>query len=102
MGFRDQMRHLKRGPQIITPKDAGIISAYIGLSPGYKVVEAGTGSGAFTSYLANLVRPRGKVYGYEKEERFFKLTHENLKKMKLDKRTIEKGTLNLSDDLEKK
>ena len=76
--FQDNFRHFRRGPQIITPKDAGIISAYTSISPGYRVVEAGTGSGAFTCYLANLVKPTGKIFGYEREEKFFEITNYNL------------------------
>jgi len=83
--FRDRLKHLKRGPQIITPKDAGVISAYTGIGPGSRVVEAGAGSGAFTSYLANLVRPSGKVYSYERDERFYKLAKDNLSTMDLSK-----------------
>ena len=49
--------NIERGPQIITLKDAGIISAFTGISSGFRVVEAGSGSGALTSYLANLVKP---------------------------------------------
>lgn len=78
--FIDVFHNLKRGPQIITLKDAGIIAALTGIGPGDRVVEAGAGSGAFTTFLANLVRPSGTVYSYECREDFFKLAKENVEK----------------------
>ena len=77
--FTDKFESIKRGPQIITLKDAGVISALTGISSGYKIVEAGSGSGAMTSYLANLVKPNGKVYTYEKRKDFLKIAKENVK-----------------------
>lgn len=83
--FVDRFKNIKRGPQIITLKDAAIICAYTGISPGYKIVEAGSGSGALTSYLANLVRPNGIVYSYEKRKDFLKIAKENLETFGLSK-----------------
>lgn len=70
-------KFLKRGPQIITPKDASLILAYTAAQPGSKVVDAGTGSGFLAIFLATYVRP-GKVYTYENDERFVKLAKENI------------------------
>jgi len=83
--FVDKIKSIRRGPQIITLKDSGIISSYTGIGPGSKVLEAGSGSGMLTCYLANLVRPNGKVLSYEIREDFYKLTKENLEKLELDK-----------------
>jgi len=83
--FIDKFENIKRGPQIITLKDAGIISAFTGISSGYKVLEAGSGSGALTLYLANLVKPNGKVYSYEKRKNFIKIAEENVKMFGLSK-----------------
>ncbi|MCD6576098.1 MAG: methyltransferase domain-containing protein [Nanoarchaeota archaeon] len=83
--FVDKFENIKRGPQIIDLKDAAIIVAYTGISSGYKVVEAGSGSGALTSYLANLVKPDGKVYSYEKRSDFLKIAKENVKMFGLSK-----------------
>ncbi len=71
-------KNLKRGPQIITPKDAAIILAYSKTEPGSKVVDAGSGSGFLAMFLAKYLNP-GKVYTYEKDERFVKLVKENIK-----------------------
>lgn len=71
-------KFLKRGPQIITPKDASLILAYTAVQPGNKVVDAGTGSGFLAIFLATYIRP-GKVYTYENDERFIKLAKANIK-----------------------
>lgn len=69
---------IKRGPQVILPKDAALILAYSGVTPGAKVVDAGTGSGSLAIFLATYLQP-GKVYTYEKDERFIELAEENIK-----------------------
>ncbi|QQG40241.1 MAG: methyltransferase domain-containing protein [Candidatus Aenigmatarchaeota archaeon] len=61
----DMYPRLKRGPQTLLQKDIGLILAYTGVSDGWRVIEGGTGSGALTIYLANAVRPSGKVYSYD-------------------------------------
>jgi tRNA (adenine57-N1/adenine58-N1)-methyltransferase len=81
--FVDVFRSIRRGPQIITLKDAAIIAVMTGMSSGDKVVEAGAGSGALTSVLANQVKPGGKVYSYEYREDFYELAKNNLKNAKL-------------------
>jgi tRNA (adenine57-N1/adenine58-N1)-methyltransferase len=81
--FYDLFEMIQRGPQIITLKDAGIISAYTGVSPGMRIVDAGLGSGALTCYLANLVKPTGKVYAYELRDEFIKTAQSNIELFKL-------------------
>ncbi|OYT43748.1 MAG: tRNA methyltransferase [Candidatus Aenigmarchaeota archaeon ex4484_56] len=76
-------KKLKRGPQIILPKDCGMIVAYSGLSSNWNVLEAGTGSGFLTIFLARLVYP-GKVVTYEKRKDFYELAKNNIKISKLD------------------
>jgi tRNA (adenine57-N1/adenine58-N1)-methyltransferase len=82
--FIDLFHSLKRGPQIITLKDAGIIAAFAGIGPGDRIVEAGAGSGALTTFLANMVRPEGKVYSYECRDDFLKLASGNVSNCGLD------------------
>ena len=74
----DLIFHIKRITQIIYPKELGYILIRLGIRPGSKVIECGTGSGALTLTLAWWVRPNGRVYSYEKEERFLKVCLENL------------------------
>ncbi|MEM3585829.1 MAG: tRNA (adenine-N1)-methyltransferase [Candidatus Jordarchaeaceae archaeon] len=76
----DVVLKMQRATQIIYPKDIGLILLNTGIVPGSRVVEAGTGSGALTSILANYVRPSGKVYSYENREEFLKIARKNLEK----------------------
>lgn len=85
MRIPELFRKLARGPQIVTLKDAGIIAAYTGLSPGDLVVDAGAGSGFLAIFLGNIVRPKGRVVSYEVREDFAKIAARNVKKADLGK-----------------
>ncbi|MGA1822078.1 MAG: tRNA (adenine-N1)-methyltransferase [Thermoplasmatota archaeon] len=61
----DFIEHLKRGAQIITPKDSSAITAYLGIADGKTVIEGGAGSGGLTIALLNAVKPTGRVITYE-------------------------------------
>lgn len=84
--IRDYIEKMKRGPQIVHPKDAGIIITYAGISPGDLVVEAGVGSGALTIYLANAVGPNGRVVSYEVREDFARIAEKNIAGIGFDDR----------------
>ncbi len=71
---------MKRGAQIIYPKDISRILTALDIFPGAKVFEAGTGSGALTLYLIRAVGNTGKVVSYEKREDFYKTAKENIEK----------------------
>lgn len=77
--FLDNLQRLQRGPQVILPKDAATIVAYTGVTAGSKIVEAGSGSGWLTLFLAHSIAPTGKITSYEIREDFYKLTKANLK-----------------------
>jgi len=74
---------IKRVTQVIYIKDLGLISLLLGLSPGYKVLEIGVGTGNTTAVLANYVKPDGHVYGYELREEFLKVAELNLQMLNL-------------------
>lgn len=57
---------MKRGPQVVYPKDIGPILVWADIGPGNVVVEAGTGSGALTMALARAVGPTGRVVSVER------------------------------------
>ena len=64
-----QIFHLKevcnllvnRSTTIVYPKDLGMIITELGIISGSKIVEIGTGSGALTFTLANIVGEKGKI-----------------------------------------
>lgn len=82
----DLIKSVKRRTQIIYPKEIGYIVVKLGIGPGSKVIESGSGSGALTTALAWFVGEHGKVYSYERREEFSKLCRENLALNGLDQR----------------
>ncbi|MEN3046606.1 MAG: tRNA (adenine-N1)-methyltransferase [Candidatus Hydrothermales bacterium] len=79
----DLMMNVERKTTIIYPKDAGLILLELGIRPGIKVCEVGTGSGAFLTLISNIVGKRGKVYTFERREEFYELAKRNLSNYKL-------------------
>lgn len=91
----DILEKIERLPQIIMPKDLGLILAYTGIGPGSLIVDAGTGSGFLCLFLASYVYPR-KVVTYENNKKFAKVAKKNikfsgLKNIKLKQKDITKG-----------
>lgn len=82
----DLLLDLKRNTQIMYPKDIGFILIAMSIGPGYKVVEAGTGSGSMTIALAYTVGETGHVSSYEQREEIQNLARKNLKRTGLTSR----------------
>jgi tRNA (adenine57-N1/adenine58-N1)-methyltransferase catalytic subunit len=82
----DIVRTTKRNTQIMYPKDIGFILITMGIGPGSRVIETGTGSGGLTQALAFMVGDNGHVYSYEKREEMQKLARENLINLGLENR----------------
>ena len=64
----DYVLKMKRGAQVVYPKDLGPILVYADIAPGSVVLEAGTGSGALTLGLLRAVGPTGRVVSVERRE----------------------------------
>jgi tRNA (adenine57-N1/adenine58-N1)-methyltransferase len=60
------------------PKDAATICFLLDLAPGMRVLEAGSGSGGLTMYLARAVGPAGQVWSYEARPRHLERARRNL------------------------
>lgn len=67
--------------QIVRPRDWGLIISFSDIHPGKRVLEIGTGSGAFTAVLSYLVAPNGRVYSYEIDPKRAQIALENLKNL---------------------
>jgi len=78
--FIDKYSRIKRLPQIIPLKDIGSIVATTGVNKNSKVVDAGTGSGALSFFLANIVK---EVTSYEIRKDFIKIAEENIEQLQL-------------------
>ncbi|MBN1275728.1 methyltransferase domain-containing protein [Candidatus Woesearchaeota archaeon] len=76
--FLDEYKQLKRLAQIITLKDLGRIITLLGVTKDSVVVEAGTGSGAATCYLAKVAR---EVHSYEVNEEHLTVARENTERL---------------------
>jgi tRNA (adenine57-N1/adenine58-N1)-methyltransferase len=74
------MYAFKRETQIIFPKDSFFIAFKIDAKNGSRVLEVGTGSGAFTYILSHAVGSQGKVITFEQEERHYKNAKKNIEK----------------------
>jgi tRNA (adenine57-N1/adenine58-N1)-methyltransferase len=64
----DYVLKMKRGAQVVYPKDQAAIVAAADVRPGCTVVEAGAGSGALTLALLAAVGPAGRVISFERRE----------------------------------
>jgi tRNA (adenine57-N1/adenine58-N1)-methyltransferase catalytic subunit len=77
----DFLRKAKRGPQVILPRDSSVIISVTGCSPGWKVVDAGSGSGFLSMFLANI---GCDVTSYERRKEFYEIARKNAKNFGLD------------------
>jgi tRNA (adenine57-N1/adenine58-N1)-methyltransferase catalytic subunit len=82
----DLLLDLKRNTQILYPKDIGFILLTMGIGPGQKVLEAGTGSGSMTIALAYAIGVEGSVVSYEQREEMQKLARKNISRTGLASR----------------
>lgn len=107
--FPEILRKCKRGPQVVLPKDIGVILAYSGVGKNSTVVDAGAGSGWLAISLANVAK---RVVSYEWREEFAELAEKNAKKAGvadsleikrksvfegIDEREVDLVTLDLAD-----
>jgi tRNA (adenine57-N1/adenine58-N1)-methyltransferase len=69
---------MKRGAQVIYPKDLGPILVLADVFPGARILESGVGSGALTMALLRAIGPTGTVTGYELRDDFAQRALENV------------------------
>lgn len=79
----DLIMNVGRSTTIMYPKEIGYALLKLGVGPGKRVIEAGTGSGALTAALAYYVQPNGRVFSYEAREEMQRLAIRNLTQLGL-------------------
>ncbi len=99
--FIDNYKKIKRGAQIVTRKDIGVIISETGINKNSKVVDAGAGSGALACSLANICK---EVTTYEIRDDFIKIVKKNkeflaLNNLKIKKKDIYTGITEKNVDL---
>jgi tRNA (adenine57-N1/adenine58-N1)-methyltransferase catalytic subunit len=76
----DFVLKMKRGAQVVYPKDQAMIVAAGDVRPGCTVVEAGAGSGALTLALLAAVGPQGRVVSFEHREDHARIARRNVER----------------------
>lgn len=75
---------LPRATQIVYPKDIGLILLKLGVAPGTRMIEAGSGSGVLTTAFARYVTPGGHLYSYEAREDMLDRARSNVQRTGLE------------------
>lgn len=76
--LEDYLLDMPREATPTYPKDAATLCFLLDLAPGMRVLEAGSGSGGLTLYLARAVGPSGQVWSYEARARHQERAKRNL------------------------
>jgi tRNA (adenine57-N1/adenine58-N1)-methyltransferase catalytic subunit len=74
----DRFAAVRRGAQVVTPKDAAQLLFLAAVAPGGRVAEAGAGSGALTIALAAAVGPLGHVTSFDRRADFLDVARGNV------------------------
>jgi len=77
--LEEYVLHMKRSATPTYPKDASAMVTLLDLAPGMRVLEAGTGSGGLTLFLARAVGEGGRVDTYEKRPHHLRQAVENIR-----------------------
>ncbi|MFN3706812.1 tRNA (adenine-N1)-methyltransferase [Microcella sp.] len=74
----DFVMSMPRGAAIIYPKDAAQILGAADIFPGARVIEAGVGSGALSTWLLRAIGSDGHLYSFERREEFADIARGNV------------------------
>jgi tRNA (adenine57-N1/adenine58-N1)-methyltransferase len=81
-------KRLKRAPQVMLPKDIGMVIAYSGIDRNSKCFDAGSGSGWLAVSLARVAK---EVTSYEMRDEFLKVAQKNAEAEGLTNLKVRKG-----------
>jgi tRNA (adenine57-N1/adenine58-N1)-methyltransferase catalytic subunit len=95
--FVDLYYKIKRAPQIIPLKDVAAIISITGIGKESRIVDAGTGSGALSLFLANIAK---EVVTYELREDFAKVAQENIDSLEM--KNVKVKNKNIYDGIDEK
>jgi tRNA (adenine57-N1/adenine58-N1)-methyltransferase len=80
VGLPELRKGMKRRAQIINPKDAGFLIAWMGIGSGQTVLEAGHGSGGLALHLANVLGANGNLVSVENRPEHAEVGRENMER----------------------
>ncbi|MEE2758547.1 MAG: methyltransferase domain-containing protein [Candidatus Thermoplasmatota archaeon] len=78
VGLPELRKGMKRRAQIINPKDAGFLLAWMGIGSGQTVLETGHGSGGLALHLANVLGANGTLVSVENRPEHAEVGRENM------------------------
>jgi protein-L-isoaspartate(D-aspartate) O-methyltransferase len=84
ISYHDTPLSIGEGQTISAPHMVGIMVEALDLKPGHKVLEVGAGSGYHAAIVAQIVKPRGKVFSVEIKPKLVKFARDNIKKAGFD------------------
>lgn len=97
--FIDHYKRIKRLAQIITLKDLGAIITNTGITKDSIVMDAGTGSGGATCFLAMIAK---KVITYDINDEHLRVAKENIKNLGIKNVEAKKGDVYKTDKIKEK
>ncbi len=97
--FIDEYKRIKRGAQIITIKDIGAIIANAGINCDSLIMDAGSGSGALSCFLAKIAK---KVDSFDVEDKNLDVAKQNATKLNINNISFSKKDVYDSKNFDKK
>lgn len=82
---RNFVRTFRLQTNIMYEDDCAMVLSLANISSGCIVGESGTGSGGLTSFIAYQVKPTGKVYTFDNNEKHLEVARKNLESVNLAK-----------------
>lgn len=79
-GLPELRTSMARRAQVITPKDAGLLIAWMGIGQDDRVLEAGFGSGGLAMQLARVLGPNGQLISVERRDDHAEVGEVNLRR----------------------